>query len=410
MQVEQVLNAPDVELAYIGACLTDENKLADTTLTGDEFDNPTLGKLFDRMRERHQQRLGVSQVLLAEDFPDLIREIWGSTDNFGELLLADQHERAVHDRATRRRLKAAAIRITDLANGGFAETIVDQARAEVDKALGGQQTKVESMLVDATQILAEHRTQVDLVPTPWRDMNESLVGFGPGRMYVFGARPGVGKSALATQIAYALAAKGPVVLATMEMDKGEVYSRIISQQAELYYGGMSGPMPDFMQQREERWLRDNNRDIRVLDSGTQTVAGIRAAVRSASRDGKVAGVIVDYIQLLTTSVPIENETNRISELTRTLKLLAMDFKVPVIALSQLNREGDSGRPSLRNLRGSGSIEQDADSIVFLYRDGDESGTVNNDYLSVYIAKNRQGPSFVGFDLAWQGEFVRAVDA
>jgi replicative DNA helicase len=349
--------------------------------------------------------------LLSEDLPDLITEIWTSTDQPSELLVWSAHERTIRDRALRRKLKTAAIRISSMADDVQLENVVDKAKAEVDAVAAGESVKLTSMLADAQRVLAEHRTQVELVPSPWREMNDTLGGFGPGRMYVLGARPGVGKSAVASQIAYGLAERGPVVFATMEMDKGEVYSRIVSQQAGIYYGGMSGGLSEFMASREERWLSEQNRDIRVLDSGTQTVAGIRAAVRAASRDAPVAGVIVDYIHLLTTPTRIDNEANRIAELTRSLKQLAMDFKIPVVALSQLNREvtaRDSGRPGLRDLRGSGSIEQDADVVVFLYRDGDDSAEANR-VLSVYVAKNRHGASFVGFDLAWQGEFVRAVD-
>lgn len=138
--------------------------------------------------------------------------------------------------------------------------------------------------------------------------------------------------------------------------------------------------------------------------GTQTVQSIRAAVRATSREQAVAGVFVDYIHLLTTPQRIENETRRINEITRSLKRIAIDLQVPVIALSQLNRGGDTGMPSLRDLRGSGGIEQDADAVIFLYRD---EYTADHQ-LVVHVAKNRQCPNFVTFLLDWQGEFVRAV--
>jgi len=406
--VSDVRGSIDVELAYIGACLTDTETLADATITGDDFDNPTLGIIFDRMRERLGRKLGVSQALLSEDFPQHVVLIWGSTDSMSETVLGRHHEQAIRDRSVRRKLKFAATRIAAIADGNEMEDIVDRARAEVDAALRGDTAKVTSMLVDAHAILAEHRTEIALVASPWQDMNGIIGGFGPGRMYVIGARPGVGKSALASQIAYELAGHGPVIFATMEMEKGEVYSRIVSQQAGVYYGGMRGQTSEYIRAKEQAWLETGLRDIRVIDAGTQTVGGIRSAVRSATRDGVVAGVVVDYIHLLT-STEGENETNRIASITRALKQLAMDFKVPVIALSQLNR-GGNGLPGLRDLRGSGAIEQDGDVVVFLYRDVNEEGAVvDESTLKVYVAKNRQGASFVGFDLEWQGEFVRAVD-
>lgn len=411
MHDDLILGTIDSELAFLGACMTDTAVLADATVTGNDFENPAYGKLFDSMCERYVRHEGVSQALMSEMFPEHTRIIWEATNFLNELPLAANHEQVIRDKATRRLLKQAAIRINSIASGNEMADIVDRCRAEVDAALRGDTSKVVSMQSDVVAVLAEHRKQISLVPTPWRKLNETIGGFGPGRMYVVGARPGVGKSALASQMAYELAATGPVIFATMEMDKGEVYSRILAQQAQVYYGAINAPKSDFMAAREQQWLATQVRDIRVLDNGTQTVGGIRTAVRSASRDGKVAGVIVDYIHLLT-SKEGENETTRLAAITRGLKQMAMDFKVPVVALSQLNRAVTSrmdARPGLGDLRGSGAIEQDGDVVIFLYRDSDEEETALSKRLNVYVGKNRQGPSFVGFDLEWQGDFVRAVD-
>lgn len=190
-----------------------------------------------------------------------------------------------------------------------------------------------SMLNDAPAVLAEMRKSVKVYPSPWQTLNDTISGFAPKRMTVIGARPGIGKSAVVTQIAYELASHGPVVVATMEMDKGEVHSRIVSQQAGIYYGGMGAQPREFLAAREAEWLRTKLRDVRVIDSGTQTVQSIRAAVRATAGEQPVAGVIVDYIHLLTTPTRIDNETQRINEITRSLKQLAMDLHVPVIALS-----------------------------------------------------------------------------
>lgn len=408
MRDESILGVVDSEMMFLGACLTQPHTLADATVTGEDFENPKFGTIFDRMLERRNLNLGVSQALLSEDFPQHLREIWGATDYINELALASSHERTIKDRTVRRKLKSAAIRIVAMADGNEMDDIVDRARAEVDAALRGDEFRVVSMTQDVRPVLAEYRAGIDLVPSPWHELNNTIGGFGPGRMYTIGARPGVGKSALAAQIAYALAANGPVVFATMEMSKGEMYSRIIAQQAGLYYGGLKSDAAPFIRDRENQWLDSQVRDIRVIDHGTQTVGGIRTAARSASRDGHLSGVIVDYIHLLTGAGG--NEVERIANITRGLKQLSMDLKVPVIALSQLNRavtSRESAKPGLGDLRSSGSIEQDSDAVVFLYKDGDESD-MSNDVLNVFVAKNRQGPSFVGFQLQWQGDFVRAV--
>ncbi len=409
--VDEFFHPVDAELSFIGACFWHPEHLDETTLAGSDFEVPAYGVIFDRMLERHRTSAGISQSLLSEDLPDHFRDIWRSTDYTSELHAGDALQELIHGRALKRRLREASVRIAQIAGSvSSREDIIDSVRAEVDAATSGDATEpdVVSMRDDIRSVLAEHRSSVTLVPSPWRAVNEIVGGFGPGRMYVLGARPGVGKSALALQIAYGLASAGPVVFASLEMDKGEVYARVVAQQTGLYYGGMSkADNPAWYVKREQEWLASNVRDIRVLDAGTQTVQSIRAAVRKVSRSGKVGGVIVDYIHLLT-SKDGENETTRIAAITRGLKQLAMDFKVPVVALSQLNRAVSTrqdGRPNLSDLRGSGAIEQDGDVVMFLYRDEAEGPEA----LHGYVAKNRQGPAFTEFHLEWQGEFVRAVD-
>ena len=402
-------NPIDAELSFIGSCFWYPDQLDETTLTGADFDNPQYANIFDRMLERHRTNMGVTQLLLVEDLPRLERDIWRSTEFTSELHAGSALEELLHRRALKRRLQRAAVKIAQTAESvASRDDIIESVRAEIDAATSADvRAEATSMRDDVRAVLAEHRSSVTLIPSPWRAVNEIITGFGPGRMYVIGARPGVGKSAVALQIAYALAASGPVIFASLEMDKGEVYARVLAQQADLYYGDMGRmDVPAWYADREGRWLAESVRDIRVVDAGTQTVQSIRAAVRQASRDGKVGGLVVDYIHLLT-SAEGENETTRIAAITRGLKQLAMDFKIPVIALSQLNRAVSSrtdGRPNLSDLRGSGAIEQDGDVVMFLYRDEAETNAIHG-----YVAKNRQGAAFTEFHLGWQGEFVRAVD-
>lgn len=396
----------DPELLLIGGCLADESKLGDVTVTGDDFENTIYANIFDRMLARWQQRIGVTQALLAEDFPTHLDIIWGSTDSYAEASLVVQNNRAVRERATRRKLREASARIIERSKTTPVEELVEVARREIDDAVALRDSRVTSMLDDAVDVLTRHRESVELMPSPWRTLDAAIGGFAAGRLYIIGARPSVGKSAIASQIAYELASHGAVVFATMEMDRGEVYARILSQQAGLAYGDRSG-WGEWAKERERAWLATGRRDIRVLDSGTQTVASIRAAARSVAREKHVAAVIVDYLHLLSSS-GAENETTRLADITRGLKQFAMDSKVPVIALSQLNRQGQQ-RPGLADLRGSGAIEQDGDVAIFLYRDEDADGRQVPDTLHMFVAKNRQGESHVDFTLRWEGEFVRAVE-
>lgn len=397
----------DLELSYLGACMTLPDAIESTSLIGDQFESVRYGVLFDAMRERHARGLGVSQATMSELYPDDARTIWSATDSMSELLAWSAHEDTIRTRSVRRAVRDAALRLQQVADAPEADidTMVSVAREAIDQATAVDSRKVVSMRDDARQVLAAHRQHETTLPTPWDSLNRVIGGFVPGRLTVVGARPGVGKSAIASQIAYELAQHGTVVFATMEMSKGEVYQRIVSQQVELYYGNTGAPLSDFNQAREDEFIRTSLRDIRVIDEGTQTVQSVRAAVRAAQREGTVAGVIVDYIHLMSTAHRIENETQRINEITRALKQLARDLHVPVIALSQLNRDGDKGIPTLRDLRGSGGIEQDADAVLFLYRTEADSQHI----LNMGVAKQRQGPNNQHFPLEWQPEFVRAVD-
>lgn len=398
-------SAAAAELAYLGACMTIPDVIERTTLIGDMFENPRYGVVFDKIRERHAAGLGYTQATMSELLPDNARELWEATDLPAEVAAWEFHEDGIRLRALRRAVSAAGMRLIQAAEAPEADADVFASVLQQvhDETMAQDQRSSVSMIDDAAAVLAAARTRVQLFPTPFRALNEVIGGFAPGRMTVIGARPGVGKSAISTQIAYDLAAHGPVVLATMEMDKGEVYQRIIAQQAEVYYGSRGLAPHD--ERKEAEFVRTGMRDIRVIDSGTQTVQSIRAAVRAASKHQPVTGVVVDYIHLLSTPNRIENETQRINEITRSLKQLAMDLKVPVIALSQLNREGDVGRPILKHLRGSGGIEQDADVILFLYRD---QSTQEHELL-LDVAKNRQGANNRTIILGWQPQFVRAVD-
>jgi replicative DNA helicase len=406
--------AHDVELLLIGDCLVQESRLDDVTVTGDDFANPVYANIFDRMLDRHRLGLGVSQVLLADDFPAHMDVIWNATNWSPETGRTEAHDRAVQTASTRRKLKAAAQNISTWADDSPIENLVDTCRAEVDKAMVDQGQVVTSMRDDVHATLAAHRTVESAYPSPWPSLNEIIRGFIGGRLYIIGARPAVGKSAFAQQLAYELASHGSVIFSTMEMEKAEVYERIIAQQAQIYYGGMSsGNASPALVAKEKAWLETQSRDLIVLDSGTQTVASIRTAARTAQRAGKLAAIVVDYIHLLSTGRKDESEVARLGELTRALKTLAMDLKVPVIALSQLNRavaSRNGGKPGLADLRGSGSIEQDGDVAIFLWKATDPEGNVTQtEELNVFIAKNRQGPAFVDLHLHWQGDFVRAME-
>ena len=250
--------------------------------------------------------------------------------------------------------------------------------------------------------------------TPWPRLSQSIRGIRRGGMYVIGARPGVGKSAIALQMARALEHAGHVGFFSLEMSKEEVTKRLIAQDTGLAYTMIDGTsqLPEYAQNRVSAWLHQYSGRILFDDRGGLSISDIRAQVRTWSRDEatRPVGIVVDYLQLMTASKGLgADRVAAIGEISRQLKLIARDFDIVVIALSQLNRNPEQRAdkvPALSDLRESGSIEQDADVVILLNRDMTITGNEER-FIDLIIAKNRQGPTGM-IDLVWEGEFMRAT--
>lgn len=315
----------------------------------------------------------------------------------------------VHEAGRRRLVAAVGTQIEQLAAdaSNSPDAVIEAARQALAKAAGAQRAESAASDDVAAQVIANIGRSSPAVPTPWASLTSQIKGFRPGALYIIGARPGIGKSALALQCAHMLERRGTVAYFTLEMGKEEVVARLISQETEVAHTMIDGEhsLPPWAQVRVESWLAAYRGAIRFDDRGTLTVGQMRAVIHRLSEEGQLAGVVVDYLQLMTGD-PRLSKVAQVTEISRELKLIARDFQLPVIALSQLNRNSEGRadkRPALADLRESGSIEQDADVVMLLHRDTqDDTGQ-----LDVIVAKNRQGPTGT-VTLTWQGEFMRAV--
>ena len=262
------------------------------------------------------------------------------------------------------------------------------------------------MLVDEIdETINSFNEQSIVYESPWESLNELLQGWRPGGLYVIGARPGVGKSIMGLQAALSLANIGPVAFNSLEMTRKELHTRIVSQFSGVPIRHLQGKSRGFGGPSELEWQaigRDLD-EIRALplsidDRSAISVLDVRAHARSLSRRGKLAGVVVDYLQLMTGRDSRKPRHEVVAEQSRQLKIMAKELECPVIALSQLNRASASrysGIPSLADLRESGSIEQDADAVLLLHIPSetgpDGSLQPDDSQLVVTVAKNRQGP-------------------
>lgn len=319
----------------------------------------------------------------------------------------------VREAAQRRRLREAGAALAVMAEDASLEVsdLTDKSRQMIDGAIGLVRSKSSTSGEVLADVIANLGSEVMAMPTPWGNLTRQIQGFMPGKLYIFGARPGIGKSALALQCAEVLELGGHVGFFTLEMGKEEVTKRIISQQTDIAATMLKGntPLPEWAQSRVEQWAEAYTGRILFDERGSLTIGDIRAQIRTWSREHKLSGVVVDYLQLVSGPAG-QSRVEIVGEVSRQLKLLSREFDIPIIALSQLNRNSEQRadrRPALSDLRESGSIEQDADVVILIHREMGLTDEISNN-LELILAKNRQGATGV-LDLHWQGEFIRAVE-
>jgi len=324
---------------------------------------------------------------------------------------AAYYARIVHEMATLRGLIRVGQEITRLGieREGEAVELVDRAEQALfelsQSRVASEFSHIEDLLKESferiTQLF-EAGADVTGVPSGFRDLDHLTSGFQPGNLIVIAARPSMGKSGLALCIAANLAVRNqlPVALFTLEMSKSEVTQRLMCSEAKVESQRLrTGKLA------QEDWPRLTaacdklaKAPIYVDDTGSITMMEIRSkARRLKTREPGLGLIVVDYLQLMTSGASAENRVQEVSQISRNLKVLARDLDVPILALSQLSRaveQRHDKRPILSDLRESGSIEQDADLVVFIYRDEyyNPEETDQQGLAEIILAKHRNGPT------------------
>jgi replicative DNA helicase len=260
-------------------------------------------------------------------------------------------------------------------------------------------------------MLGQLDEEPNYIPTPWTAVNDIIGGLRPGGLYVVAARPSVGKSVIALQLAKALTAHGSVAFSSLEMSETDVQMRAVSADLRidlrrLIERDLTPGDWEKIRMRRATW---QNVSLYVDDRSGVTITDIKRFARSVNRREPLGGVVVDYLQLM--SQPTGDKRPRhefVADMSRQLKILAMDMKIPVIALSQLNRgstQREDKMPTISDMRESGAIEQDADVVILLHREilGEKRGE-----LSMLVAKNRNGSTGVA-QLNFWGHYSMALD-
>ena len=335
---------------------------------------------------------------------------------------AQYYTEIVKEHAIMRRLIEAGTKIAQLgyANETEVDTLVDQAQAEIYAVTDGN---AKEDYVSFSEALEETINEIDAnsnrpdgvygVPTDFIEFDELTGGLHGGQMIVIAARPGVGKSTLALDIARSASIHHQMttVFFSLEMSRTELAMRILSAEGKISMGRLKKGDLD-----TEGWTnlatlqgRIDSAPLFIDDSPNMTLMEIRAKCRRLKQRNDLKLVVLDYLQLMSSGKKVESRQQEVSEFSRSLKLLAKELDVPVIALSQLNRGSEQRtdkRPMVSDLRESGSIEQDADMVILLHREdmyNPESDRVGE--ADMIIAKHRGGPTRT-IPLAFSGKYSR----
>lgn len=430
---EVLPNSQDAERAIIGGIIIDPDAYYEVSdfLTHQHFYNHIHGDIYKTMGDLLKNRMSVDVLTVAEacqmrgidvkgDMTLFISDFMNAVPTSINTM---HYARIVEAAYVRRSLYHAGSRI---ATSALSETAVspqrltEQAEQELFAISDGMSLRgvqpvkdIASELFDVTLERRERGGQLAGTPTGLVDVDRILRGLQKQRLYILAARPGMGKSVAANEIALGFVDKGRRVgVFNLEMSALEMSQRMVANLAGLSLTKINeGRMNDLEWARFSEFTGQlSNMPIYIDDSPTLSPSQLRAKARRLYAERGIDLIIVDYLQLMAADNMTYNRVQEISEITRSLKILAKELDIPVLALSQLSRSLEARsdkRPLLSDLRDSGSIEQDADCVIFLYRDEyytKEACEVPNQSEWI-IAKHRNGP--IGTALVyWNGDTMR----
>ncbi len=409
----------DAEMSLLGAVLIDEETLADISehVTKKDFYDKRHAIIYDAMMRLYEKRKPVDLLTLTDELKrkNEIEPIGGSayltelTNYVPTAAHAEAYAELVAQKAVRRRLIKASAEISEL---GFNEDtttqeLLEKAEAELfsvsDQSLKQDLVSIETILTDSFDRMEElHRNKGQLrgVRTGYRDLDNMTAGLQRSDLIILAARPAMGKTTLVTNLAYNVAtiAKQPVLFFSLEMSKEQLVDRMLADASgvdawNIRTGNLSdedfSKLSDAMGEMAEA-------PIFIDDTPGVSVLEMRTKARRAAHEQPLGLIIIDYLQLMQGSGRDNgNRVQEVSEISRGLKLLARELNVPVIALSQLSRSVETRTPQipqLSDLRESGSIEQDADIVMFIYREAYYNPETERENITdLIISKHRNGP-------------------
>jgi len=420
----------EAEQSVLGSILIDPERFGDITgiIQSGDFYMKEHREIYLAMQKLFLQSRTIDLVTLIDAlvsagvynreqsvaYMKIIAEIVPSAANIVD------YAKIVRDKSLLRRLIAACDEINSAAyeQKDSAGSIVDMAGGKIlglaEENAKGDFTHIRDVLIDTYAQLDEiikNKGEALGTPSGFGEVDRLLVGFGKGDLVLVGARPGMGKTSYALNLATNVARSSgkAVCIFSLEMSKTQLVSRMLSSEALVdSYAMRTGKLD------KEQWARLakasaylSECDIYIDDTSGVSVAAMKAKLRRVKNLGMV---VIDYLGLMQSDRHSDNRVQEVSEISRNLKILAKDLGIPIICCAQLNRGSESRndkRPMLSDLRDSGAIEQDADIVMFLYRDEyyEREAKDGQTEAEVIIAKNRHG-SIGTAKLGWFGKYTK----
>ena len=420
------------EQAVLGSMLVDKDAVMAATefLKPEDFYRDDNKEIYAAMLDLYKLGKHIDTITLKEEL-----KLRGTLEKVGDIQYiatlidtvpttsnVESYVKIVEEKSVIRKLIKAA---NDILKLGYSQTeevdtIVEQAEKKIYDIIklknSKQYSSIREILVTAFDEIEkkyQNKNKMSGIPSGFVDLDKKISGINPSDLIIVAARPAMGKSAFVLNIAnyVAMFDKVSVLIFSLEMSKEQMINRILASESEV----------DSMKLRNadlstDDWLKLGDASGRLSeiplyidDTPGLSATELRAKCRKAKLEKGIGLIIIDYLQLMESKSKNQSRQQEISEISRSLKILAKELKVPVIALSQLSRATESRtdhRPMLSDLRESGAIEQDADIVMFLHReDYYDAETEKKNIAEVIISKNRSGSTGT-VELAWIGEYTK----
>lgn len=409
----------DAEVSVLGAILLDKDAIIEVAefLRPEHFYNPVHEKIYRSILSLYEKREPIDLVTLTAELKKRkhFTEIGGAsyltelTISVPMIAHAEQYGRIIEDAYTKRELIAAASKVIEdsFFDTGEVKDLLDRAESSIF-TLSQRHSRqnfipIKEALAESFDRLDElHKTAGGLrgVATGFLDLDNKLAGMQASNLLILAARPGLGKTAMVLNIAQYVSVhdKVPVGIFSLEMSKEELVDRLLVSQADVDAWRLkTGRLNDEDFTRLSEAMGElAEAPLFIDDTPGLNILEMRTKARKLQVEHDLKLLIVDYLQLVDPGRRLDNRVVEVSMISQSLKNLARELKIPILAVSQLSRAVETrggGRPQLADLRESGAIEQDADVVMFLYRKEEEEGTLADQIpTQLSISKHRNGPT------------------